>query len=68
MKPKIDPWSDASFALEILFDAGILCAGLLVAWFGIRIQSHVIALFGSVFVASGICWFAADVWRVIRRK
>lgn len=63
-----DPWSDASFALEILFDAGILCAGLVMARFGIRIQSHVIALFGSVFVASGICWLAADLWRLIWRK
>ena len=62
---KIDPWHNASFTMEIIFDVAILIVALLVGWFGIHIQAPVLAFAAAIFIATSLCWLAADVWRAI---
>lgn len=60
-----NPWSDASYSLEIAFDIAIIVAACLVTWLGFYINALVLALGGGIFIASGLCWLAADMWRAL---
>lgn len=65
---KHDPWSDTSYAMEIIFSLAILIVALLVGWFGVSIQVPVLVFGASIFIAVSLCWLVADIWRATRLR
>lgn len=65
---KRDPWGDAAWGLEILFDVSILLAAIMVGWFGVYVQAPVLVFAGAIFIATSLCWLVADLWRAARLK